>query len=136
MSAVSTCWNSFGDNDLTLHQTWSLRLSNLLFHNSYEVEGCEVVWAIKDESISHTFVDAGAAQFFLPQLSADKQLAEGPSKRRKYTTEGSWGSRGAQFHHFRSFLFSGTQSKPPFITVSVMFANLHQSVLFDCVEEH
>ena len=47
-----------------------------------------MVWAIKDKSISHTFVDAGAAEFFLPQLKADKQTPGGPSKRLKYTLEG------------------------------------------------
>ena len=56
---------------------------------SYEIEGCEVIWAIKDKSISHTFVDAGAAEFFLPQLKADKQIPEGPSKRLKYTVQGN-----------------------------------------------
>ncbi|XP_065913309.1 pyridine nucleotide-disulfide oxidoreductase domain-containing protein 1-like [Dysidea avara] len=34
----------------------------------YEVTGCEVVWAIRDDSISSTFFDAGAATFFLPHL--------------------------------------------------------------------
>lgn len=35
---------------------------------SYELKGCDVIWAIKDSSITSTFVDAGAAQFFLPTL--------------------------------------------------------------------
>ena len=46
------------------------------------------MWAIKDESISHTFVDAGAAEFFVPQLTADKEAPEGPSKRLKYIVPG------------------------------------------------
>lgn len=53
----------------------------------YEVEGCEVIWAIKDKSISHTFVDAGAAEFFLPKLNTDKEVVSTPSKRLKYTTD-------------------------------------------------
>ena len=48
-----------------------------------------MIWAVKDESISHTFVEAGAAQFFLPQLTAEKQTSEGPSKRLKYTVQGT-----------------------------------------------
>ncbi|KAL5466979.1 hypothetical protein EMCRGX_G031144 [Ephydatia muelleri] len=34
----------------------------------YEVTGCEVVWAIKHQSIGHAFFDAGAAAFFLSSL--------------------------------------------------------------------
>ena len=48
-----------------------------------------MIWAIKDKSISHTFVDAGAAEFFLPQLKGDKQISEGPSKRLKYAIQGN-----------------------------------------------
>lgn len=51
----------------------------------HEIENCEVVWAIKDKSISATFVDAGAAEFFLPHLAGDKEVQEGPLKRLKYT---------------------------------------------------
>ena len=53
----------------------------------YEVEGCEVIWAIKDTSISSTFVDVGAAQFFLPHLSEEKKEASVTVKRQKYTLE-------------------------------------------------
>lgn len=53
----------------------------------YEVEGCEVIWAIKDESISSTFVDKGAAQFFLPNLTDGKTEVNAPTKRLKYTHE-------------------------------------------------
>ena len=49
---------------------------------------CETVWAIKDESIVSTFVDAGAAKFFLPSLSNEATPAEGPSKRPRYTLSG------------------------------------------------
>lgn len=53
----------------------------------YEVEGCEVVWAIRDRAISSTFVDAGAAQFFLPHLNEGKKEAVATVKRQKYTVE-------------------------------------------------
>jgi len=48
-----------------------------------------VVWAIKDESIVSTFVDAGAAKFFLPSLSSEAAPVEGPLKRPRYTLTGS-----------------------------------------------
>ncbi|ESO93306.1 hypothetical protein LOTGIDRAFT_178551 [Lottia gigantea] len=51
----------------------------------YEIEGCEVIWAIKDKSIANTFVDAGAAQFFLPSINKDKTKTHEPLKRHKYT---------------------------------------------------
>lgn len=63
--------------------------------------GCEVVWAIKDQSISHTFVDEGAATFFLPHLvgsistdsaspgaeGKDQLLEIKPLKRAKYVVD-------------------------------------------------
>lgn len=53
----------------------------------YEVEGCEVIWAVKDKAIGNTFFDAGAAQFLIPSLEADKPQAAAPCKRPHYTTE-------------------------------------------------
>ncbi|KAF7669227.1 hypothetical protein LDENG_00223370 [Lucifuga dentata] len=53
----------------------------------YEVEGCEVIWAIKDKAIGNTFFDAGAAQFLIPSLEADKPESALPCKRSRYTTE-------------------------------------------------
>ncbi|XP_034019497.1 pyridine nucleotide-disulfide oxidoreductase domain-containing protein 1 [Thalassophryne amazonica] len=53
----------------------------------YEVEGCEVIWAVKDKAIGNTFFDAGAAQFFIPSLEAPKLERAGPRKRPRYTTE-------------------------------------------------
>ncbi|XP_064628146.1 pyridine nucleotide-disulfide oxidoreductase domain-containing protein 1-like [Lineus longissimus] len=52
----------------------------------YEIEGYEVIWAIKDPSISSTFVDPGAAEFFVPHLSMEKDPEKKPVKRVKYTT--------------------------------------------------
>ena len=54
----------------------------------YEVEGCEVIWAIKNKSITSTFVDTGAAAFFLPHLNEEKGEEEKTSKRLKYTVDG------------------------------------------------
>ncbi|XP_072922230.1 pyridine nucleotide-disulfide oxidoreductase domain-containing protein 1 [Hemitrygon akajei] len=54
----------------------------------YEIEGCEVIWAIKDKAIGNTFFDAGASEFLIPQLQADKPEAALTCKRTKYTTEG------------------------------------------------
>ncbi|XP_057711951.1 pyridine nucleotide-disulfide oxidoreductase domain-containing protein 1 isoform X2 [Corythoichthys intestinalis] len=53
----------------------------------YEVEGCEVIWAVKDNAIGNTFFDAGAAKFLVPSLGADKPERAAPCKRSRYTTE-------------------------------------------------
>ncbi|XP_024864785.1 pyridine nucleotide-disulfide oxidoreductase domain-containing protein 1 [Kryptolebias marmoratus] len=53
----------------------------------YEVEGCEVIWAVKDKAIGNAFFDAGAAQFLIPALEADKPQAAAPCRRLCYTTE-------------------------------------------------
>ncbi|XP_019371174.1 PREDICTED: pyridine nucleotide-disulfide oxidoreductase domain-containing protein 1 isoform X1 [Gavialis gangeticus] len=55
----------------------------------YEIEGCEVIWAIKDKAIGNTFFDAGAAEFLIPKLSAEKPETATACKRTKYTTGGS-----------------------------------------------
>lgn len=53
----------------------------------YEVEGCEVIWAVKNKAIGNTFFDAGAAQFLIPSLDTDKPERALPFKRPRYTTE-------------------------------------------------
>ncbi|XP_063302717.1 pyridine nucleotide-disulfide oxidoreductase domain-containing protein 1 isoform X2 [Pelobates fuscus] len=53
----------------------------------YEIEGCEVIWAIKDKSIGNTFFDAGAAQFLISQLRADKAATSLTCKRSRYTMD-------------------------------------------------
>ncbi|KAM9327427.1 pyridine nucleotide-disulfide oxidoreductase domain-containing protein 1 isoform 2-T2 [Pholidichthys leucotaenia] len=53
----------------------------------YEVEGCDVIWAVKDKAIGNTFFDAGAAQFLIPSLEAKKPEAAASCKRPRYTTE-------------------------------------------------
>lgn len=45
----------------------------LKYFPSYEVVGCEVVWAIKDKSIGQAFFDEGAATFFLPHLTSTEE---------------------------------------------------------------
>ena len=72
-----------------------------MFHFNYyryEIEGCEVIWAIKDASITNTFVDAGAAQFFLPRLTQEKEEAPPVSKRLKYTRQGDYYSIGLDYY--------------------------------------
>ncbi|XP_077026362.1 pyridine nucleotide-disulfide oxidoreductase domain-containing protein 1 [Tamandua tetradactyla] len=54
----------------------------------YEIEGCEVIWAIKDRAIGNTFFDAGAAEFLTSKLIAEKPEAKVAQKRTRYTTEG------------------------------------------------
>ncbi|XP_071589180.1 pyridine nucleotide-disulfide oxidoreductase domain-containing protein 1 isoform X3 [Heliangelus exortis] len=55
----------------------------------YEIQGCEVIWAIKDKAIGNTFFDAGAAEFLIPKLTAEKGETPIQCKRTKYTMEGS-----------------------------------------------
>lgn len=55
----------------------------------YEIEGCEVIWAIKDKAIGNTFFDVGAAEFLIPKLSAEKPETATACKRTKYTTGGT-----------------------------------------------
>ncbi|XP_055938282.1 pyridine nucleotide-disulfide oxidoreductase domain-containing protein 1-like isoform X2 [Argiope bruennichi] len=54
----------------------------------YEIENCQIIWAIKDKSVGATFFDAGAANFFLPCLKEGKQEGPTVSKRLKYELEG------------------------------------------------
>ena len=58
------------------------------------MKSCEVVWVIRDDSICRTFVDEGAAVFFLPHLLHDdreetggQRDTAGPLKRVKYVCE-------------------------------------------------
>ncbi|XP_077565831.1 pyridine nucleotide-disulfide oxidoreductase domain-containing protein 1 [Stigmatopora nigra] len=53
----------------------------------YEVEGCQVIWVVKDDAIGNAFFDAGAAKFLTPSLGADKPKRVAPCKRSRYTTE-------------------------------------------------
>lgn len=52
----------------------------------YEIEGVEIIWAIKDKHISATFIDPGAAEFFQDRLvQKDKDAAATVVKTVKYT---------------------------------------------------
>ena len=57
----------------------------------YEIEGCEVIWVIKDKAIGNTFFDAGAAEFLTSKLIDEKPEAKIAQKRTRYTTEGKYG---------------------------------------------
>lgn len=55
----------------------------------YEIENCQVIWAIKDSCISHVYFDNHSARFFDKRISAAKeehhQQSENISKRKRYT---------------------------------------------------
>lgn len=54
----------------------------------YEIENCKIIWAIKDNHISHQFLDSYAAKFFENKVRSGKKPDEGESsspKRSKYT---------------------------------------------------
>lgn len=60
----------------------------------YEIENCQIIWAVKDNSIGSTFFDPGAAEFFLPHLFQEKCSKEdGLVKRIKYTVAESNNSK-------------------------------------------
>lgn len=50
-----------------------------------------MIWAIKDKAIGNTFFDAGAAQFLIPSLEAEKKDRSLPCKRSRYTTDKTGG---------------------------------------------
>uniref|UniRef100_I3N9Q1 Pyridine nucleotide-disulfide oxidoreductase domain-containing protein 1 n=1 Tax=Ictidomys tridecemlineatus TaxID=43179 RepID=I3N9Q1_ICTTR len=56
----------------------------------YEIEGCEVIWAIKDKAIGNTFFDVGAAEFLTSKLISEKPETNILHKRTRYTTEEMW----------------------------------------------
>ena len=47
----------------------------------HELKGVEVVWAVKDDSIAATFVDAGAGEFLFEELNKDTEEGEQRPKR-------------------------------------------------------
>ncbi|KAF6025619.1 PYROXD1 [Bugula neritina] len=65
----------------------------------YEVQGCEIIWCVKDKSISSAFFDDSTAQFFLPHLQESSLPKEKQgktiSRRWKYTSEQCAGSSSA-----------------------------------------
>lgn len=59
----------------------------------HEIQGCQVLWAVRQDSIGATFFDPGAAQFFMPQLYSDRDAPAAPS-RRASEIEGETPSKG------------------------------------------
>ncbi|KAG8438532.1 hypothetical protein GDO86_004919 [Hymenochirus boettgeri] len=53
----------------------------------YELQGCQVIWVIRDKAIGNTFFDAGAAEFLIPQLKSEKPQVPVACRRTKYTTD-------------------------------------------------
>ena len=51
----------------------------------YEIEKCKVIWAIKDNCISHVYFDSHSAKFFDTKINDVKKDTESLSKRKKYT---------------------------------------------------
>lgn len=47
---------------------------------SYELHGCQVLWAIKDDAIGNAFFDKGASTFFLPHLESSLPVSEEKQK--------------------------------------------------------
>ncbi|XP_067001513.2 pyridine nucleotide-disulfide oxidoreductase domain-containing protein 1 [Anabrus simplex] len=88
----------------------------------HELEGIEIVWAIKDKHISATFIDPGAAEFFLSQLQKDKpKKPVSTVKRLKYTAspgkdgEGHGAALGPDWH--ANINLSRTQSNKSKVSI-------------------
>ena len=58
---------------------------------SHEIRDCEVVWAIKDETIGTTFFDEGAARFFLRSAVVKGQDGRVEEDKPKVAVEGQGG---------------------------------------------
>lgn len=85
----------------------------------HEVKGVEMIWVIKDKHISATFVDPGAAEFFLNKISqsdtsGNLSKADAPTKRMRYVvSDGTLTKNGAALgpDWHSSFDMSGTLFK-------------------------
>jgi len=87
----------------------------------HEVKGVEMIWVIKDKHISATFVDPGAAEFFLDKISSKSDVSGNlnknlPTKRMRYvvsdtTPVKNGAALGPDWHN--SFDMSGTQHFTP-----------------------
>ncbi|XP_017882198.1 pyridine nucleotide-disulfide oxidoreductase domain-containing protein 1 [Ceratina calcarata] len=63
----------------------------------YEVDGLEIVWVIKDKHISATFVDPGAAEFFMDKVHKSETLPNvnlNLTKRMRYTVSDTAALKG------------------------------------------
>ena len=107
----------------------------------YEIESCDVVWAIKDDSITSTFIDSGAAQFFLPQLHEEKSQKALPIKRTKYTVDkvslsDTLGSAlGPDWHSGLDISGAGKASRSVSVVYKVEVQNLFTSDEFKTSEK-
>nr|XP_048288533.1 pyridine nucleotide-disulfide oxidoreductase domain-containing protein 1 isoform X2 [Myodes glareolus] len=83
---MSVHWPGWGTGVLPVYQNVTSGNCNIL--PRYEIEGCEVIWAIKDKAIGNTFFDAGAAEFLISKLMSEKSEAKIAHRRTIYTVEG------------------------------------------------
>ncbi|XP_029969095.1 pyridine nucleotide-disulfide oxidoreductase domain-containing protein 1 isoform X2 [Salarias fasciatus] len=98
----------------------------------YEVEGCEVIWAVKDKAIGNTFFDAGAAQFLIPSLEASKPEVAAPCKRPRYTTE----DRAAgSLHTFTADRHSRVHDAGPQESGSALGPDWHEGIVLRGAEQ-
>lgn len=51
----------------------------------YEVSNCDITWCIRHDYIGNTFLDKGAATFFLPSLHGNAKSSNGKSKKFEQT---------------------------------------------------
>ncbi|XP_028274727.1 pyridine nucleotide-disulfide oxidoreductase domain-containing protein 1 isoform X2 [Parambassis ranga] len=98
----------------------------------YEVEGCEVIWAVKDKAIGNTFFDAGAAQFLIPSLEAEKPEAAAPCKRPRYTTEEPASGAAQTFTADRTSRRHGSDPTEP---GSALGPDWHEGIVLQGVEQ-
>ncbi|XP_011156538.1 pyridine nucleotide-disulfide oxidoreductase domain-containing protein 1 [Solenopsis invicta] len=114
----------------------------------HEVKGVEMIWVIKDKHISATFVDPGAAEFFLDKISSKSDVSENldknsPTKRMRYVVSDSTpiengAALGPDWHN--SFDMSGTHFTPTNVQVEYQCEILKlltsdERKQFDCTEE-
>ena len=59
----------------------------------YELNDVDVIWAVKDSSISSVFVDPGAGEFLLKRLHEGKSEEKKPVKRMKFSVTKEGDSR-------------------------------------------
>jgi small subunit ribosomal protein S18b len=87
----------------------------------YEIEGVDIVWAVKDRHISAAFVDPGAAEFFQSRLDKTQQKKEVVIKTHKYTEgsdfkgSGRGAALGPNWHN--SVILKNVQGSPSKVTI-------------------
>lgn len=97
----------------------------------HEVQGCEVIWAIKDKAIGNTFFDAGAAQFLIPSLEADKPQKHLPCKRTRYTIEETAAGTSHTFTADRNPKHASTPTEPG----SALGPDWHEGIVLQGAEQ-